>query len=385
MKITQAVFGVFHHFDLARELEARGHLQAIYSTFPWARLKREGIAREKVKTFPWIHTPEYLLNRAGLLPSWLMDETGYLNALAFDEWTNWKIGECDAFIAISGAGLKTGQRLQRQGAKFICDRGSTHARFQTEIVEEEQRRWGVNRPANDVRDTVREETIYAACDALTVPSEFARQTYIDRGIPAEKVHVIPYGVRLERFMKTQDAPAERFEVLFVGGVSLRKGIPYLLEAFARLKAPNKRLRIVGGMADWMKPVLERLPREHVEFAGSVPQHQLPTIMSSSHVLVLPSIEDGFGMVMTQALACGCPVIGTNNTGASDTLTDGVEGYIVPIRDADTLADRLQRLANGRELQRRMSEAALERVKGNGGWTGYGDAWEKLLRKLTGAA
>ena len=89
------------------------------------------------------------------------------------------------------------------------------------------------------------------------------------------------------------------------------------------------------------------------------------------------------MVQGQALACGCPVIASTNTGAEDLFTDEVEGFIVPIRDAGALTDRMQRLAEDRDLQQRMSAAALRRVRHLGGWSDYGDRWEQLLYQLTG--
>jgi glycosyltransferase involved in cell wall biosynthesis len=382
MRVSQAVFGVFHHFELARELDRRGHLDTVYSTWPWARLKREGLPRSKVQSFPWLHTPDMLLTRAGVAPHWLSDELGYRNALFFDAWTKRRIGDIDALIAISGAGLATGRLLQQRGGKFICDRGSSHQRYQERIVSEEFRRWGVKLPVSDLRDTLREEEIYAAADAITVPSSFARRSFVEMGVPAEKVRTIPYGVRLESFAKVADPPPDRFEVLFAGQISLRKGVPYLLEAFARLRHPAKRLRLAGSVAPDLKQVLGRLPQQHVEFLGSVPQTQLARIMSESHVLVLPSIEDGFGLVLSQALACGCPILASTNTGGDDLIADGVEGFIVPIRDAAALTDRMQRLADDPALQQRMSEAALARVQHLGGWREYGDRWEALLQTLT---
>jgi len=231
MRIVQAVFGVFHHFELARELERRGHLSVIYSTFPWQRLKREGLPRSKVQTFPWLHVPELLLQRRGIRSPWLYDQMGYACALAFDEWTLRRIPPCDAFIAISGAGLKTGIGVQQRGGKFLCDRGSTHIRHRAELVEQEHLRWGVEENAHDdPRDLAREEAIYQAADALTVPSTHSRQTYIDRGIPAEKIHVLPYGVLLDRFQKVADPPKDTFEVLYVGRIDLAKGVTDLLQA-----------------------------------------------------------------------------------------------------------------------------------------------------------
>jgi glycosyltransferase involved in cell wall biosynthesis len=105
-------------------------------------------------------------------------------------------------------------------------------------------------------------------------------------------------------------------------------------------------------------------------------------MSRSHVLALPSIEEGLALVQAQAMACGCPVVCSTNTGGEDLFTDGVEGFIVPIRDPLTLAERLQRLADDPALQRSMREAALRRVRSLGGWKEYGDLWESLLKSLT---
>jgi glycosyltransferase involved in cell wall biosynthesis len=383
MRIVQAVFGVFHHFELARELERRGHLEAIYSTWPWARLKREGLDHAKVKSFPWLHTSEMLLLRSRFNARWLRDQLGYANALAFDEWTLRRIPPCDAFIAISGAGLKTGRLVQQRGGKFICDRGSSHQRYQEQLVADEYRRWGVDLPISDIRDTLREEQIYEAADAITVPSRFAARSFIESGIPAEKLRVIPYGVRLERFTRTGEPPADRFQVLFAGSVSLRKGVPYLLEAFARLRHPAKVLRVAGAINPDLKAVLDRLPRENVEFLGVVKQDALARLMSTSHVMVLPSLEEGLALVQGQALACGCSVLCSTNTGGEDLFTDGVEGFIVPIRDISALTERMQQLADDPALQARMSEAALRRVRSLGGWGDYGNQWEVVLKELVG--
>src|SRR5271168_4096526 len=130
MKVTQAVFGVFHHFELAHQLHRRHHLQKIYSTWPWARLKREGLPRSLVDTFPLIHTTDYLLARSRFYPFAVAAKMNAWNARAFDAWTSRVIQPCDAIIAISGAGLLTGRKVQAGGGKFICDRGSTHQRFQ---------------------------------------------------------------------------------------------------------------------------------------------------------------------------------------------------------------------------------------------------------------
>jgi alpha-maltose-1-phosphate synthase len=387
MKIVQATFGVFHHFDLAAELYRRGHLERIYSTFPWRRLKREGIPRSVVETFPWVHATQLLLDRKHLLTPALSEIFSYRNATTFDRWTYNRIPPCDALIALSGAALATGAKVQQRGGKFICDRGSTHRLFQSRILREEHEIWKQDYIPDGARELAREELIYQQADAIVVPSQIARQSFLTEGIAPEKVHVIPYGVRLDRFKKTGSPPSgqdARFEVLFVGGISLRKGIPYLLKAFAKLRHPRKRLRIIGAVPSSFKPFLETLPLQDVEFVGTVPQTQLVDYMSKSHVMVLPSVEEGLALVQGQALSCGCPIIATTATGSQDLFTDGVEGFILPIRDLDGIVDRMQRLADDPDLRDRMSTAAINRVGQIGGWTQYGDLWENLLRKITGS-
>jgi len=382
MEVIQAVFGVFHHFELAHQLERRGHLRRIYSTWPWARLKREGLPRNLVRTFPLIHTADYLLRRSGWMTPWMDGRFNAWNSDSFDAWLRRRMEPCDALIAISGAGLTAGPLVQSRGGKFICDRGSTHQRYQDQMMAEECRRWGVEwlPPAGHI--VRREEAIYALADAITVPSQVARRSFVEMGIAAEKVHVIPYGVRLDKFAPGPPPPADSFEVLFAGQISLRKGIPYLLEAFARLRLPHKRLTLVGPVQEDVRQLLRTLPTEHVTFAGTLSQPELVAAMARSHVLALASVEEGLALVQGQAMACGCPVVATMATGAEDLFTDGVEGFIVPDRDATAMAERLQRLAADPALIERMGAAALAQVQHLGGWDRYGELWDSLLHQLT---
>jgi alpha-maltose-1-phosphate synthase len=383
MQIIQAVYGVFHHFELAHQLHRRNHLRRIYSTWPWTRLKREGLPHEFVRTFPLVHTTDYLLRRTPLYSAALDARFNEWNSLSFDAWIRHRIEPCDAFIGISGVGLTSGPLVQSRGGKFICDRGSTHQRFQDEVMAKEHRRWNIPHTAPASHILRREETIYANADAITVPSTVARRSFLTMGIASEKVHVIPYGVRLDKFTPAGLPPTDTFEVLFAGQISLRKGIPYLLEAFARLRHPRKRLTLVGAVQDDLRTILPNLPTENANFTGNIPQSELAARMSSSHVLALASVEEGLALVQGQAMACGCPVITTIATGAEDLFTDGIEGFIVPDRDTAALTDRLQQLADDPALRQRMSTACLARVQHLGGWDNYGNQWDTLLHTLTG--
>jgi len=381
MRVVQVVHGVFHHFDLARELNTRGHLQRIYSGFPWRRLKREGVPRDRVSTFPWIHTSLVLLGRYWRMPRTTLAYLSLQDSVQLDNWVASRIEDCDVVVGLSNAALKTGRLVQSRGGKYVCDRGSSHVRYQNAIVSEEHRRWGVRPMISDEPTMRRQEAEYAIADAVTVPSEFARRSFIEMGVSPEKVVKISYGVQLSRFRPTRSPSPDSFDVLFVGSVSLRKGVPYLLQAFQMLKYPRKRLRIVGAVDPDTLAVLQRLGLGDVEILGSVPQEGLAEYMSSSHVMVLPSIEEGLALVQAQAMACGCPLISSLNTGGEDLFQDGVEGFLVPIRSPEAIHDRLAKLAGDPELQKQMSAAALLRVESLGGWTNYGDNYTAFLKRL----
>lgn len=381
MKVVQTVFGKFHHFHLARQLHKRGMLQTIFSSYPRKKLLNEQIPPEKIHTFPYIHLLWFANQRYGKRDGKLSRDLSWWLALTLDGHVARRLPPCDVFIGISGSGLKTGQTAQKRGGFYICDRGSTHIRYADRIMREEFARWGQEFPGVDARHLGREDQEYAAADVITVPSECTRRSFITMGVPAEKMRKVVYGADLSRFSKTADPPKETFDVLFAGQISFRKGIPYLLEGFARFKHPNKRLRIAGSMLPEIERYLQGKQLENVEFLGIQRYPQLKELMSRSHVLVLPSVEEGLALVQGEAMACGCPIISSENTGGEDLFTAGQEGFIVPIRDPQAIADRLEQLAQDPDLRDRMSEAALRRVTGIGGWDTYGADYVRVLEAL----
>lgn len=381
MKVVQTVHGKFHHFDLARQLHRQGMLEAIFTGYPRWKLNEEGLPPQKIKTFPWLRTLIMVKARFGIENPWFDRQLNWWAALSLDAYAASHLPECDVFVALSGGGLKTAGLVKTRGGRYVCDRGSTHIRFAERLMAEEFQRWGQQFPGIDPRAVAREEQEYAAADVITVPSRFCVRSFIEMGVPPEKLRKIPYGVELSHFRKVADPPTDRFEVLFVGQVSFRKGVPYLLEAFKSLQHPRKRLRIVGAMQQEMKVFLRDKHFENVEFVGPVPQPDLIPIMSSSHVMVLPSVEDGLGLVLGQAMACGCPIICSTNTGGEELLSEEQMQFVAPIRSPGAIAELLERLCQDPELQRRISAAALQRVKRLGGWDQYGGEFARVCREL----
>ena len=382
MKVVVASAGKFHNFALARELLKSDSLHKIITGNTRFKLRKEQVPADKISAWPLFRVLDGVLSRLGL--TLFSKHLSWLNAVLVDAAATHYLRrhpDVDLYIAISSVGTRSGAQARALGIKYICDRGSSHILYQQEILLSEYKKFNIDYDGFDQRIIERELEEYANADVITVPSEFAYRSFIAQGIPAEKMVKIPYGVNLTNFHPCASKSADSFDVLYVGGLSARKGMIYLFKAFEMLRHPNKRLLLIGEKGADFEHLQAFLPEVNAQFLGAIPNLELKKHMSSAHVLVLPSVEDGFGLVMAEAMACGCPVIATENTGAMDLFDDGVEGYIVPIRDEQTLADRFQRLADDPALAQRMADAARQRMQAIGGWTQYGEAMLALFQKI----
>ena len=175
-------------------------------------------------------------------------------------------------------------------------------------------------------------------DHIFVASSMTQRSLLDIDIPLDKISVIPYGAPIDYF-KPQPKLDNVFRVMFAGRSSPRKGVHYLLQAWKQLSFPDADLVLVGDNlmpSEWFsqyEDICHQVP--------SVPHFKLNSYYSSSSVLVFPSLVEGFGLVLTEAMACGIPIITTPNTAGPDIITDGVEGFIIPIRDVEALKEKLE--------------------------------------------
>lgn len=385
LRVALSVVGRFHTFDLARQLYQRGNLAGVFSGYPRFKLRDVELPAGLVHSFPWLRGPYMALAATGWFEHRQLGFFDYLCQTSLDRYTATLMPECDVFVGLSGAGLLTGRRMQRRGTKYVCDTGSSHIRSQNELLTQERERWcGGNENAHP-RVIERAEAEYEQADLITVPSSFSARSFSRRGVPQSKLRVLPYGVDLESFHPDGQPDSTTFDVLFAGGACLRKGVPYLLQAFQKLQHPCKRLWFAGAFPRGLMTQMQQseLWSENIHLLGHLDRDALRQRMSRSHVLVLPSIEDGFGLVMAQAMACGCPVIASEHTGADDLFDNGEAGYIVPIRRADLLADRMQCLADEPDTRYRLSSRAQEVVKGVGGWQDYGQRAVTAYAELAG--
>ena len=378
--VTQISIGRFHHFHLARQLEKHGLLKEIWTGYPRFKLKsEEGIPPERIQTFPWLQTPYMARGRLGFrMPAAVDREWEWLAHVTLDAHVSKRLTPGDTLIALSGSGLRSGTWAKQNGGRYFCDRGPSHIRFQDDILREEYARWKVPFAGIDPRVIAQEEAEYEMADSVSVPSGFVADSFVRMGYPREKLFLNPYGARLDRFHRVAEPTPDTFTIVFVGQAGLRKGFLYLLQAFARLRHPHKKLKVIGSISPDIQPLMAHHDLSQVEFVGIVPNAQLLQHYSGAHVMVLPSIEEGLAMVIGEALACGCPVVASEHTGGRDFFSDGVEGFIVPPRDVDALVQRIGALMQDESLRQRMSEAALRRVAEIGGWDAYGARWVSRL-------
>jgi len=288
--------------------------------------------------------------------------------------------EVDAVYAYEGGALQTFRVAKEQGVATFCEMQSSHWRWWHELLREEVE----NKPEfaallPHLNDSTRhleekDEELHLA-DAVFLPSQHVRRTLCG-AVPDEKIHVISYGappVRWrEHIARESTGP---LKVLFVGALGQSKGIGYLLDAIdllgsqVNLTLVGRRLgahpRVDGACSRW-------------RWFSSLPHSDVLELMQAADILVLPSLAEGCALVVLEALACGLPVIVTPNTGVLDYMQDGREGFVVPIRDADSIAERLSTISRDRALLARMSQSAQITAAARS-WEAYRNTWAATIK------
>jgi glycosyltransferase involved in cell wall biosynthesis len=264
---------------------------------------------------------------------------------------NWDVIHC-----WSGVSEELLSASRMRSAVTLLMRGSAHIGAQDDLLREEEARSGepVNRPSAWMVE--RELREYRLADQIVVLSSFARRTFLERGFDAGRVSTLPLGVDASAFQASQAARGARVQrilggeplrVLYVGALSFRKGLLDLVRAAQALQNERVRFTLVGPILDETRRLLADVGTG-VQVCGKVPQSDLPALYAAADVFLFPTIEDGFGMVLTQASASGLPIVTTPNSAGPDFIAEGESGWIVPIRDSEAIADRLRWCSSNRK-------------------------------------
>lgn len=379
MKVVISCSGKFHAFALAEQLEKNGMLDTLYTAYssiknPVAKLlvsrrDKEKINKNKISTC--------LPIAFGMK---LYKNPFFWNDL-FDMWVAFNIRRSDAsvFIGWSGMSLHSLNAAKKKGMIVILERGSSHIQLQQQILNEEYKNFGINFQIH--KKTIAKELIeYSVSDYISIPSIFVQDSFLEYGIDRSKLILNNYGVG-GYFIKREVDKNDLFTVLYLGKLSIQKGLIYLFDAILSLtkKGYNIKCLFVGTIDLDFEPTVQSYRDNSLVFIGQRDHYSLSDIISGCDIAVQPSLQDGFGMVVPQILACGVPVIVSENTGAADIIEDDKNGYIVPIRNSKAIADRIEFLYLNSEKLAEMKQNVLSNPL-DLSWDAYGDRYVDFLSK-----
>ncbi len=349
MKIALVVPGRFHAFDLACALLARGHAVTVFTNYPAWAAARFGVPARCVRSC-WPH------GIAARVAGWGHDTFGSPVSEAalhrwFGRWAAARVSRerWDVILCWSGVGEETFRRVPRGHALRICHRSSSHIRTQARLLKEESQRVGcpIDHPSPWI--IAREEREYTLADVIYVPSTFTHDSFIEEGVPPDRLAMIPLGVNIGAFRPPPAVINTRcrrllaghpLQVLTVGTVSFRKGLWDARDIVMALDPTHVRFRFVGPVLPEAARVVAAL-RARADFLPAQPQHTLVGQYAEGDLFLLPTIEDGFPLVLAQAAAGGLPILTTPNGAGTDLVQEGSTGWVLPIRTPHAFIERLQ--------------------------------------------
>ena len=393
-----------------RALEASGMLTMFFTTVAWrerepvAALLPQGLRREfarrsfsevaprHVSSFPHREFLRQLIIRLGLSRVLGLSRWCTIDAVdrAFDACVAHAIGRgiagAQAVYAYEDAAADSFEVARAAGLRRFYELPTLYWKTTHRLMKEEaelQPIWSVtNDTLGDGEEKLaRKDRELALADHIIVPSEYVRTTLMESGDLRASIDVLPYGGPAPaETARAISAPNEKLRLLFVGHLRQRKGLSYLFDAMGGLDRVAS-LTLIGPKPVDCAILSEALGRHR--WLGAVPYGRVLEEMRRHDVLVLPSLIEGFALVILEAMAQGLPVITTPNSGAATVIENGADGYIVPIRDSEAIVDRVMRLANRAELVQ-MSAAALHKAR-TLSWANQERRFVELLRLRLGSA
>jgi alpha-maltose-1-phosphate synthase len=335
-----------HVYDLAVALHGEGRLGRFLCGYPrWRLPSPAGFPHHPVG---WRTLVVYAWRR---LPAWSRPRENrlfYWQDVGFDRLAARRLPEAGVLHGIPGQCLETFRAARARGLVTVMNHASGPLARQAALVEPEYRRAGVPFRREQLYPDWWLERIaaeFALTDYHCVASGVVKAQLVADGLPPEQIIVVPYGADPAVFPKRPNPPPARPRILFAGQLTLRKGLHYLLHALAR-----------AGRADWTLDCYGPLNAEtDPDFAaytgaatvrrhGPLPQAELAREMARSTVLVLPSAEEAFGLVVAQALQVGLPCVVSDRVGAKDLIVEDHNGSVVPFGEVEALARALTRWA-----------------------------------------
>lgn len=247
--------------------------------------------------------------------------------------------------------------------------------FKKRLLEERKICWD----QNTIERTKRE---LSAAQYFLVPSEFVGRSLEYSGIEKEQIFYCPYGVDLNEFSIKEyeniEKGARPLEFIYVGGVKELKGISYLLDAFKNIPKEKAFLTVVG---KYDRNDKDTAPyAEFVRFTGPVLHSEVPALLKRADVFVLPSLGDSFALAAMEAAACGLPIIISENTGIKDLVSDGVNGFVVPIQSTSAIIEKILYFINNPQEIKPMGQRARDMAE-KYTWNSYSEKVTEVIEEI----
>lgn len=350
MKIAIVAPGRFHAFDLTSELLHRGHDVRVLTGLPRPLVRRHGVPEDVAVCFG---AQGLLAHASTRLRRWVPNgREGRLLLPLFGAWAARRLaGErWDVVHVFSGAAEEILRAGAAGAAPVLLGRFSAHIGEQALILAAEARRTG-RAVAGPTRWIIaREEREYALSSHILVPSSFALDSFRARGLPAERLLLLPLGADTSRYQASQALARERsrrirsgqpLRLLYAGALSLRKGIWDLRAALELLAGAVVEVRLAGGITRDARGVAHELATDpRCRLLGHLSQPELASQYAWADLFVFPTLQDGYPIVLAQAQASGLPILTTTNCSGPDIIRDVETGWVVPIRSPGALAQRI---------------------------------------------
>jgi glycosyltransferase involved in cell wall biosynthesis len=321
-----------------------------------------GIPSERTRLLPILGLLTYAAART--LSPYRAESFRFSLLPVFDHWVKRLLVPGDHIISSFGYANECFEWIRARGGKTFLDGGNSHPENFWNILAAEHRRWNCPLPPVSPFWHRRSIEMMEHVDYVLSPSSYVTQSFLARGFKPEQILRNVYPVDLSCFTPaTAPRPKNRpLTVISTGSLSLRKGTPYMLEAFRMIhrRHPSARFLLSDLVTDTARSILAQYQDLPINWAPALGHPQLAERLRSADVFVLPSLEEGLVRTALEAMACGLPVVVTPNTGANDLVESGINGSIVPIRDAAAVADAVmdwgERAMSNIEAPRRRFDA-----------------------------
>jgi glycosyltransferase involved in cell wall biosynthesis len=313
------------------------------------------------QNFKFIPMPLLIANRVLGVPRPVILKE--LDARIFDFMTSKLIEHKEILHGWASFCRMSGTLQKKRGGALILDRACPHIIYQCEQLQLEADTLGVAPDQISISTKRCMEEEYDLADIIVVPSKYTYHSFIKKGIEAKKLRIAPLDANFLMPSAKTDVihrSTDIFTIGFIGGNLLRKGLIYLLKAWKALGLKNAKLLLKTSKSELYRypEIIQILSSTNtIEVVGYV--NDIKEFYARCDAFCLPSIDDGFGMVVLEALSCGLPVITTTHVGASEFVQNFKNGFVYPPRDVTQLMSLIFTLYNDHDLLKVMSENALK--------------------------